>query len=128
MVTPQKKEAAFCAVSRRRLVCIILYYGPFGIAAGQERGKFMTVWFICIHCERAFSVSLPNERPMTPDMCPFDGCDGGEGDIWEWVDFIDSWVMPYPEIPIYGVKYPLYPGKDDIDRIRKLHKSIISLP
>lgn len=73
-------------------------------------------------------MSLRDRRPVVPDACPFDDCNGDSGDIWEWVDFIDSCVMPYPEIPVYGVKYPLYPGEDDIERIRKLHKSIIGMP
>lgn len=88
----------------------------------------MRVWFLCIRCERAFSVSLPGERPESPDVCPFDDCDSRWGDIWEWIDFIDSWVLPYPEVPVYGVKYPLFPDKDDIDRIMKLWNKIISMP
>jgi hypothetical protein len=57
----------------------------------------------CLHCERAIEVG----KKASTVECPYDDCDGGFGDIWEWSQVREG-NPSYPEIPVKGVKYPLY--------------------
>lgn len=81
----------------------------------------MLAWFLCIHCERAFSAEIPDNAKKdeyenyymdTPKQCPFKNCDGHVGDIWNWSNFRNTYYPnEYPEVPIFGEVYPLYPSK-----------------
>ena len=76
----------------------------------------MKVSFWCLHCERAFFVNLPNNAKKdeyghwedTPHECAYPGCDGHVGDIWEW-EKVRVQSLLYPETPVWGQRYPLYP-------------------
>lgn len=94
----------------------------------------MLEWFLCIHCERVFSANVPDNAEKDeytggfylddmPKRCAFKGCDGHVGDIWEWSHVRAYYPDKYPEVPIYGEKYPLYPDESDFERIKNLHKN-----
>ena len=42
-------------------------------------------------------------------MCPYPGCNGNTfADGWDWDQF-RSTLPQYPEIPEFGIRYPMYP-------------------
>ena len=91
------------------------------------------VWWYCIHCFRCwrqdadspFKAGIPDEDTTTalgpindkgdPWLkCPYDGCDGDPKDFWRWdkhrESFSEELPAPYPETPLVGVVYPMYPA------------------
>lgn len=94
----------------------------------------MEVWFWCSCCERAFRESLPNGSPMDfetgdyleePEMCPFELCPS-EGHIWLWWKFRKTQAY-YPSMPLFGVRYPLRPTREDVKRVGEVHSFIDQL-
>ena len=65
----------------------------------------------CLHCERVYkNGEYRLEDDMT--MCPYMDCDGYTHiDGWEWEE-ICKYNPGYPEVPLVGVIYPLYPKRD----------------
>jgi len=59
-----------------------------------------------------------------PEECPFEWCPSGH--IWLWWKHRAT-NTDYPEIPLYGVRYPLYPDEDDYYRILWIHRFVKSL-
>ena len=62
----------------------------------------------CLHCERTY---IRGEyRPIGGlQMCPYADCDGDVViDAWEW-STVREQHPSYPENPVEGVVYPLYP-------------------
>lgn len=73
----------------------------------EEKSDF--IW--CMHCERAYK---RGEHRMVGDIpkCPYPGCGGDVfSDGWDW-DMFREPLPQYPEIPEFGVKYPMYPKED----------------
>lgn len=67
----------------------------------------------CLHCERAYR---KGEHRMVGDipMCPYQDCNGDVFmDGWDWDKFREP-LPQYPEIPEFGVKYPMYPSKAEV--------------
>lgn len=79
-------------------------------------GPMESEYLWCMHCERAYHVSKIRiiETKMrgiksTMQMCAYEGCDGDTiFDGRDWAEYQAEHPM-YPETPIYGAYYPLYP-------------------
>ena len=84
----------------------------------------MKHWFWCLHCYRAFVGQVPDNAEKDPDgsfylddiphKCKFKGCDGHIGDIWDW-ESVRKHNPQYPETPVEGETYPLYPDQPPSD-------------
>lgn len=94
----------------------------------------MLVWFWCSCCERAFYLSFPDVSPMdigTGDdlekqqLCPFELCKA-QGDVRLWREVLPD-NPSYPVEPLYGVRYPLCPTIEDMERIAKVHEFVEQL-
>ena len=78
----------------------------------------MKVWFWCLHCQRTFPLNLPDKAQRdeyghwldSPHRCAYKDCDGHIGDIWDWEE-VRGHNPQYPETPVEGENYPLYPGE-----------------
>lgn len=56
----------------------------------------------CLHCERVWL------RKNRQTWCPGEGCDGGGLDWWPWKKLVR--LHGYPEVPVPGTRYALYPA------------------
>ncbi len=70
-------------------------------------------YFWCLHCEMVY---LAEDWDAANWTCPRVECDGSTGDACPWVedDFPRVINLGYPEVPVLGVKYPLYSGSKGV--------------
>ena len=67
----------------------------------------------CLHCQRTYKKNkfrLQRQGRSVFMMCPYHDCDGDYPmDGWNWGKLVGH--NSYPEIPVEGVVYPLYPAE-----------------
>lgn len=77
----------------------------------------------CLHCERTykkgeFRPEYDGYSNFTFKMCPYEGCDGDTVvDGMNWNTVREGREEVYPEEPVSGIVYPLYPKDDDLRRL-----------
>lgn len=99
---------------------------------------FVLVWFWCSCCERVFYGSYPDVSPTDigifaisaddlekQQLCPFELCKA-QGDVRLWRKVLPD-NPSYPVEPLYGVRYPLSPTTEDMERIAKVHEFVEQL-
>ena len=70
-----------------------------------DGGSTNYLW--CLHCERAYQRGK-FRRGGGLQMCPYPGCDGDTVmDGWDWAK-LQGAHPNYPDVPVDGVRYPLY--------------------
>ena len=75
------------------------------IFADERKSEFL--W--CLHCERAYHESdVRKVRGL--EVCGYEGCDGDTVmDGRDWAEIREGREDEYPEVPVKGKVYPLYP-------------------